>query len=214
MPRTMSQFVGLLLVLGALGVFPVLFGLSQGPNAALAQESSADTGANAGDGAGDTPPDRQDPEPITDPDTPGQAEGPVTGLALPRFVATKGAPVRLRKGPGFEFPVELEFLQPGTPVEIVWESQDWREVKFLDGAKGYVHKSLLSGKRRAVSLPPTQVITALPEDQARIIAVLEANVLVSVAACETTWCEIRVKGKRGWVPKSSLYGVYADEVFD
>jgi SH3-like domain-containing protein len=74
------------------------------------------------------------------------------GLALPRFVSLRSDEVNLRTGPGTNYPVEWVYVRRGLPVEIIAEFDNWRKVRDIEGTVGWIHKSLLSGKRMAVIL--------------------------------------------------------------
>lgn len=52
--------------------------------------------------------------------------GPVSGLALPRFVSLKSDRVNLREGPSKDHRTAWVFQRAGLPVEIVAEFDNWR----------------------------------------------------------------------------------------
>jgi len=81
------------------------------------------------------------------PDVP--AAGRSTGLPVPRFVSLDADKVYLRFGPGREYPISWVLARKGLPVEIIGEFDTWRKVKLHDGDEGWIHSSLLSGRRTA-----------------------------------------------------------------
>ena len=73
-----------------------------------------------------------------------------SGLPLPRFVSLRSGEVNMRAGPGLQYPVEWAYRRRALPVEVVAEYHHWRRVRDREGTEGWIHKSLLSGRRTAV----------------------------------------------------------------
>ena len=78
------------------------------------------------------------------------ANGPVSGLPVPRFVSLKPDKVNVRGGPNRDHDVTWQYTRAGLPVEITAESDNWRRIRDWDGAEGWVYHSMLSGRRTAV----------------------------------------------------------------
>ena len=76
-----------------------------------------------------------------------------SGLPLPRFVSLKSGRVNARIGPGINYAVSWLYSRPGLPMEIIQEYDNWRKVRDLDGAEGWINQSLLTGKRTAIAAP-------------------------------------------------------------
>ena len=75
-----------------------------------------------------------------------------SGLPVPRFVTLKGDEVNVRAGPGRRYPINWVFLRQEMPVEVVAEFDTWRKIRDFEGTEGWVHQSLLSGRRGALVL--------------------------------------------------------------
>lgn len=141
--------------------------------------------------------------------------------SLPRFQSLKADRVTLRNGPGPEYAISWVFMRPGLPVEVLQEVDGWRQVRDADGTAGWVSASLLSAQRTAILLPwshkpaaKVQQVALLRDDgnpKAGIVALVEAGVLLSVAACEGAWCRVSVDGVRGHIERAMLWGVYKGE---
>ncbi len=143
------------------------------------------------------------------------ATGASTGLPVPRFVALKSDEVNVRTGPGTRYPILWVYRRDGLPVEIIEEFDLWRKIRDMDGTSGWVHKSMLEGSRRAfVRGKEAQTIRANPEKNARPIIKAEPMVIADVMECEVAWCRVQVSGRKGWIEKALLWGVYPNEVFD
>src|SRR5690606_20036163 len=76
-----------------------------------------------------------------------------SGLPLPRFATTRSTPINVRVGPGTRYAVAWVDVKAGTPVEIIQEFDTWRKIRDVDGAEGWVHQNLLSGKRAGIAAP-------------------------------------------------------------
>ena len=70
-----------------------------------------------------------------------------SGLPFPRFASLRSDEVNVRTGPGTRYPVDWVFKRKSMPVEIVAEYENWRKIRDWQGASGWVHQSLLTGKR-------------------------------------------------------------------
>ncbi|MBV2142174.1 SH3 domain-containing protein [Falsochrobactrum sp. TDYN1] len=150
----------------------------------------------------------------------GTRLGP-SGLPVPRFVSLKPARANLRVGPGRQYAVSWLFLKAGLPVEIIQEYDNWRRIRDADGTEGWVYQSLLSGKRTAAAAPWLKdnqgaMITMWRDanETSGIAAEVEPGVIGTVRECNGEWCELEVKGTKGWFRQSELWGVYPGEVFD
>lgn len=159
-----------------------------------------------------------------------QQTGP-SGLPLPRFVSLGSPKINVRHGPGQKYQVAWIFTQSGLPVEIIQEFDTWRKVRDSDGDEGWIHQSLLSGRRTGIIAPwlheQSQAIPlyARADRGAPLRAQLAPKVLVNVQECAESWCEIsgrfQPEGEnasainfKGWVEQQFVWGVYADEEFD
>ena len=58
----------------------------------------------------------------------------------------------MRTGPGVRYPIDWVFHRRALPIEIVAEFGTWRKIRDEQGAEGWVHRSMLSGKRTALTI--------------------------------------------------------------
>lgn len=144
--------------------------------------------------------------------------GSKTGLAVPRYVSLKSNKVNVRRGPNTDQPIVWVFSRAGLPVEIFAESDNWRRVRYSDGAEGWVFHSLLSGRRTVLISPWTKGKGAesvkLHDDhstKSSVVAELQAGVLGDVVECDGKWCEVTIDKYSGYVEQAKLWGVYRDE---
>lgn len=134
-------------------------------------------------------------------------------LPVPRFVSLATDEVNLRTGPGLRYPVRLVLRRSGLPVEVVREFDVWRQVRDIDGDEGWVHKSMLSGRRAVVVRGQVQTLRRRADDDARSVARLEPGVIARLKTCAGQWCELSTGGYSGWLKRDTLWGVYPNETF-
>jgi len=140
-----------------------------------------------------------------------QARGSVTNRPIPRFVSLKASEGNARRGPGLTHRIDWVFKHRGLPLEITAEYGHWRRIRDRDGAGGWVHYSLLSGVRTALIEQDLTPLLSRPVDGASTVARLELGVITRVHECTTDWCKLSIDGHKGWVRKSSFWGVKPDE---
>ncbi|MFE3837172.1 SH3 domain-containing protein [Rhodobacteraceae bacterium PA1-206B] len=140
--------------------------------------------------------------------------GCVTNLPLPRFVSLKGDEGNARRGPGLTHRIDWVFTRPGMPLMITAEYENWRRVEDQEGAGGWVHYALLSGVRNVVVALDMAELRASADPGARVIAQAELGVVARLLECRRDWCRVSAGGERGWVEKTALWGVSADEILE
>jgi len=143
-----------------------------------------------------------------------QERGAVTNLPIPRFVSLKASTANVRRGPSLTHRIDWVFTRKGMPLEVVGEFGHWRQVRDRDGVGGWVHYTLLSGARTGLVETDLAPLYARADTASTVNAHLEAGVIVSLDACVLDWCRVHVEGLKGWMVKSALWGVRADESFD
>lgn len=134
-------------------------------------------------------------------------------LPVPRFVTLGADEVNLRTGPGLRYPVRLVVRKEGVPVEVIREFDVWCQVRDVDGDEGWVHKSMLSGRRAVVVRGQVQTLLKKPDPASRPVVKLEPGVIAALEGCLGEWCSLSTAGYEGWAKRSELWGVYPDEIF-
>ncbi len=128
-----------------------------------------------------------------------------SGLPVPRWVSVRGSPASMRAGPGLDYPILWRFERSGVPLQVITETHEWRKVCGPDGSIAWIHRTLTSGRRRAMALQAVPML-AEPEADAEVRANLAARGFVSLEACESGWCEVSAGDSSGWVPETALFG--------
>ena len=145
-------------------------------------------------------------------DPPQNAQRKGSGLPLPRFASLRSDEVNVRTGPGTRYPVDWVFKRKSMPVEIVAEYENWRKIRDWQGASGWVHQSLLTGKRSFIIPSKPASLHKTPAPAADVVAKLEPEVMGEIRSCSGDWCRVRVAGGvSGWLERTELWGVYKSE---
>lgn len=145
---------------------------------------------------------------------PGAKTGTVTGLPVPRFVSLAADKVNARVGPGTNYPISWVYNRRNLPVEVVAEYELFRKIRDSEGTESWVHKNLLSGRRYILIAGGTRMLRARPEEDAAVALMAEGGVQGRLLSCKGGWCQVDIKGNKGYVPRSYLWGVYADETIE
>jgi len=143
-----------------------------------------------------------------------QTLGPETGQPLPRFETLRFDTVRMRRGPGREYPIAWVFKREGLPVEVFREYEDWRQVRDPFGDIGWIKRTQLSRARHGLVVGEESVpLRSEAAEDAKIVARAASGVVLRLDECSQIWCHGRAKGYSGWVRKDALFGVAAEEEF-
>jgi SH3-like domain-containing protein len=134
-----------------------------------------------------------------------------SGLPIPRFASLRSDEVNVRTGPGARYPVDWVFKRKTMPVEIVAEYENWRKIRDWQGASGWVHQSLLTGKRSFIIPSKAASLHKTPATSAEVVAKLEPEVMGEIRSCAGDWCRIKVSGVSGWIERTGMWGVYKSE---
>ena len=129
------------------------------------------------------------------------------GLPVPRFVSLGSDEVNVRTGPGLRYPIRWVFHRQGMPVEIVREFDVWRQIKDMDGDEGWVHESLLSGKRTVVVTGKIRTMYEDATTHSRPVVRLQSGVVARLDHCEQGWCNLKAAGYEGWLKRDQVWGL-------
>ena len=141
-------------------------------------------------------------------------KGPVTNLPLPRYVSLKGREGNVRRGPGMTHRIDWVFTTAGMPLRITAEYDRWRRVEDYQGMGGWMQFNLLSGSRSVLVTQDMAEFRDSPDGQARVAFQAELGVIGKLLECNKDWCRVNAGGEKGWILKSALWGVDADELID
>ena len=140
------------------------------------------------------------------------AEG--TRLPLPRFVSLRANQVNLRTGPGVQYPVEWVYQRQNLPVEIIAEYRTWRKIRDWQSTQGWVHQSMLSGRRSVIVTGKRRSLRSSADTKSSPVAEIEAGAIAHLDKCPSGggWCMVEAESLKGWLRKVEFWGAYRDEV--
>jgi len=142
-----------------------------------------------------------------------QTVGP-SGNPLPRFVSLSPETAYLRTGPGLQYPVAWVYNRRHMPLEIIDEHGAWRQVRDMDGTKGWMHVRLLSSKRSAMITGKVHKLYAEPDYKSRVVMTADGGVVGWTLACKGEWCRMDIADHKGWIERRHLWGVYPEETLE
>ena len=142
---------------------------------------------------------------------------PVIGQAT-EYASLKYNEVNLRTGPGERFPVLWVYQEKNFPVEVLDSFEIWRQVREKDGTVGWVHQNMLK-KARYVLINREDSLLKKGEQSSPVIAIVQPGVIAKIEECpKGDYCKITVSDethlKKGWFPRSSLWGLDKDEIVE
>lgn len=132
----------------------------------------------------------------------------------PKFMSLRANEVYLRVGPGLQYPIRWVYRRKGLPVEIIGHYDVWRHVRDWQGTEGWIHIGLLSSLRTVIVKGNTRTIYQEPSRGSPALAKLEPGVIANLVECRDAWCRVETRGHsviRGWLLRSEIWGVTADE---
>ena len=139
-----------------------------------------------------------------------------SGLLLPRHVSLRGKEVNMRTGPGVLYPVDWVYRRKFMPIEVTAEYGTWRKVKDWQGTQGWIHQSMLSGRRTFIVTNKVRTIRLQPNTKSSGVAQLEPRVVGRLLKCpfESNWCKVEIDGLEGWLRRVEFWGVYRHETLE
>ncbi|MBA4118268.1 MAG: hypothetical protein C0514_05155 [Candidatus Puniceispirillum sp.] len=142
------------------------------------------------------------------------AAQPAGKLPLPRFASLRSGEVNMRRGPGTQYPLDWVYVRKDLPVEITSEFETWRQIRDVEGTQGWVHQSMLSGKRCAMTYPTRGIVSLkdTADAQGGTLALLEPGAQGKILTCKGAWCKVQFERHKGWLKRQDMWGVYGSEL--
>ena len=131
---------------------------------------------------------------------------------LPRFASLRSSEINIRRGPGRQYPSDWVYTCSGLPIKIVAEYGTWRKIADHEGAGGWVHQAMLSGRRSIIVIVESAKLhNSADPDDSQPIAHIEKNVVCRILQCKNQRCKVTVENHKGWIDKTNIWGVKPDE---
>jgi SH3-like domain-containing protein len=138
---------------------------------------------------------------------------PATAAAPIRYVSQRADQAFLREGPSFAHRVLWIYRHRGTPFAVTASFDVWRRVRAADGTEGWMSANMLSDRRTVLVIGRGRVQLHARPDGDRLVGLADPGAIANLRACQPRACEITAPGLDGWIDKSRIWGVGADEVF-
>jgi len=122
----------------------------------------------------------------------------------------------MRIGPGKQLPIDRVYKRRGMPVEVVAEYSTSRRVRDWRGEEGWIHSSMLSGRRSFIVVGDVRAVTAKAKSTRARVANVEPGVVGQLLECRKgmNWCQVEIEGLKGWLTRDDFWGVYENEEVD
>lgn len=131
-----------------------------------------------------------------------------------RFVTVKAEKANVRAGPGKRYPVRWVFTQPGVPVEIMAEYDNWRQIRDWEGQEGWIHVAMLSRKRNIIVTGENRTLYRRADANSPPVAALAPGVIAEIEDCSVEWCRVEVRNRRGWLRRGDFWGTDPGEIIE
>ena len=139
--------------------------------------------------------------------------GKETGLEIPRYVSLKSDDANIRVGPSKNYPIEIKYIKKNYPLKVLEEYEDWRKVEDFKKNIGWIHKSLISGKRTGIVLSnDNKTIKLLNTLEGNVIGEVGKGNIVFLEKCKIEWCLVSSRNYKGWMNKKYIWGVKEKEI--
>lgn len=135
--------------------------------------------------------------------TPAQAQG---RKAVPYWASISEPEARMRVGPSLDYPSNWIYRRRDLPVKVVQVLGNWRKVEDSSGTQGWMHVRLLSDTPTAIVTGELAPLRERGNESARLLFRAEPGVVGRVSNCSGGWCTLDVRGQKGFVRVSSLWG--------
>lgn len=125
---------------------------------------------------------------------------------VPYWASLSHDEARMRVGPSLDYPSNWVYRRRDLPVKVVQVLGLWRKVEDPSGAQGWMHVRLLSDAPTAIVTASTAPMHAAARSNARILYRAQKGVVGRLSSCGDGWCGFDVKGQRGFIRASDIWG--------
>ena len=131
-----------------------------------------------------------------------------------RYVSQRSEKAYLREGPSYAHKVLWVYRHRGYPYAVLAQFDVWRRVRTADGTLGWMAASMLTDQRTVLVTGKGRVQLFAKPGGGKVAALADPGAVARLVACTLDACHISGEGVDGWIAKSRIWGVEANEVFD
>lgn len=129
----------------------------------------------------------------------------LAGNALAERVAVSVNMGNVRSGPGDKYNVIWK-VERNHPLEVVKKNGEWYYFKDFEDDKGWIHKSVVSGKPAVISKKDQCNVRSGPGNQHEVAFTVEKGVPFELLERKKEWIHIRhADGDEGWIHESLVW---------
>src|ERR1700759_5116829 len=139
----------------------------------------------------------------------GSAQAKINGYGSPNREKAY-----LRDGPAYAHKVLWVYRHRCYPYAVLAQFDVWRRVRAPDGTVGWMAASMLTDQRTVLVTGKGRVQLFAKPDGGKVAALADPGAVARLIACTLDACRISGEGADGWISKSRIWGVDANEVFD
>jgi SH3-like domain-containing protein len=128
--------------------------------------------------------------------------------ATPYWASISASEAMMRTGPGRNYPATWEYRRADLPIRVIEIYQSWRKIEDPAGTTGWVHANLLSAARTAlVTGEEPRPIHEKADPASRVRYLAEPGVVGRLSDCTDDWCQLDVRGRRGFIRVEHIWGL-------
>ena len=131
-----------------------------------------------------------------------------------RYVSQRTDKAYLREGPTYQHRVLWQYRHRGYPFAVIAQFDIWRRVRAADGTTGWMSASMLTDQRTVLVTGKGRARITADPDGGKLVGLADPGAIAALKSCTRQACQIKGEGIDGWIPKSRIWGVDANEVFD
>ena len=131
-----------------------------------------------------------------------------------RYVSQRTDKAYLREGPTYAHKVLWVYRHRGYPYAVIAQFDVWRRVQAADGTLGWMSAAMLSDQRTVIVTGKGRARITAEADSGKVVALADPGAIAGLKACTLAACHIHAESVDGWIPKSRIWGVDVNEVFD
>ncbi len=133
-----------------------------------------------------------------------------SGENIPRFVSTRFDKIKSYVGPNTKYPIKYTYNYKNTPLKVINEFYNWRQVEDIDDKKSWIHVNDLTSIKTAMITKNT-ILFDDNNLQGQQTAKLQPNVIFKIKNCKDHFCYGEIEHKnsklKGYILQKYLWGI-------
>lgn len=130
----------------------------------------------------------------------------------PYWASISASQAMMRTGPAKTYPAKWLYQRADLPIKVLEVYPSWRKIEDPDGEVGWMLVNLLSDTRTAlVTGTERRPMHENPDAASKVRYYAEPGVVGRLSSCSAGWCELDVRGRRGFISMDHIWGVDSGE---